>query len=364
MTQQLQSIPAVLTVTQLPVEFPDGSQHLDLTIKPGEIVAVLGKTGAGKTYLVNRLTGLTETPPNTELAGKNLTELSSKQRAKHRLEHLSFLPATPLFFSKYLTDAVRESALIAKQSPSNFLETALSRLQLKHLGNIPVKKLTPAELKLVACAGASAKKASLLVALDPTAGLSDIDTTNVLTLFRALAQIQETAVLFTTSDPVVAAHAHRVILLTAEKIAETPAPFTADSLREAVYSPANYLHIEDGLPWLPRENSQPSQVDHSEQVDLNSLNQFWHESAPPAAEPRPEETVIPLEETLEENPNAPLPGETLEETLQRLAPPRELDADTAQLLTQAQRILQSLPGTVAPRGDWDINDSSKAERHV
>lgn len=405
MTVQPETPQPNLVARKLALPSPRERYTLNLTANPGEIIAILGKPGVGKTALLNLLAGFTPLSPEAtgslNIAGTDLSTLKPNQLPKLRKQHCSFLPQSPVFLATHLNDAVREYAKAAGQTPTNFLETALTRLKLKRLKNAALKQLSPAELKLIACAAATATASQLLYAVEPTAGLGTEDSTNVFGLFKSLAAIQNTTVVFTTSDPALAAHAQQVIVLTENSLICYPSPVSVSELREECYPALSFTLAEDELAWLPRPAEvaelleyvtlpveKPAQPKHSkvkktlakpgavaEEIDLSLLDQLAPAPQPqlvvepvPAAEPSYAPVPLPTKEPVQVSADvtepAPLPGESLEETLQRLAPTREFDPETAHLLDEAQRILSSLPGTVAPRPVWAEADILEDSEHV
>jgi ABC-type multidrug transport system ATPase subunit len=62
---------------------------VDLSIVPGELVALRGRSGSGKTALLNILTGLDNpTAGQVQVLGRNLVDLDEASRARFRREHI------------------------------------------------------------------------------------------------------------------------------------------------------------------------------------------------------------------------------------------------------------------------------------
>ena len=65
---------------------------VDLTLKKGEMVAIMGPSGCGKTTLLNCLSGLDDvTSGNVEIEGKSLTEMSENEKTEYRAQHMGFI---------------------------------------------------------------------------------------------------------------------------------------------------------------------------------------------------------------------------------------------------------------------------------
>lgn len=65
---------------------------VDLTVKKGEMIAIMGPSGCGKTTLLNCLSGLDELTSGTVIIeGKNLAEMSDNDKTEHRAKRMGFI---------------------------------------------------------------------------------------------------------------------------------------------------------------------------------------------------------------------------------------------------------------------------------
>jgi ATP-binding cassette subfamily B protein len=99
--------PPQLELRDLSFKYPDGDesvlQGIDVAVKPGQTLGIFGKTGSGKTTLVNLLARVHTPPPGTVLVdGHDITELP----LQHYRDALAVVPQSPFLFSTTLRDNI------------------------------------------------------------------------------------------------------------------------------------------------------------------------------------------------------------------------------------------------------------------
>ncbi len=191
---------------------------IDLEIKAGESVAIVGASGSGKTTLLGMLAGL-DTPSSGRvlLAGHDLTQLSEEQRARLRGQYVGFvfqnfqlLPALTALENVMLP-------LELKRDKSD-RETAMALLTqvglAERAGHYP-RQLSGGEQQRVAIARAFASRPPILFADEPTGNL-DTDTGRTIEelLFELNREYQTTLVLV-SHDPELASHCDRTCVMEA-----------------------------------------------------------------------------------------------------------------------------------------------------
>ncbi|MFF1254399.1 sugar ABC transporter ATP-binding protein [Pseudarthrobacter sp. NPDC058329] len=163
-----------------------------LSVRPGEIHALLGENGAGKSTLIKILTGLYSPDSGQILRNGEQLEFANVRDA-HKVgvvalyQELSIVP----------TISVAENILLGEQTPSrgglvnwNALRTR-AKEQLDRLNQrIPLGKLagrlSPVQQTMVAVARALATDARVLILDEPTAALTDLEITDLFAVLRAL----------------------------------------------------------------------------------------------------------------------------------------------------------------------------------
>jgi putative ABC transport system ATP-binding protein len=188
---------------------------VDLTVLPGEYVAIMGASGSGKSTLLNML-GCLDVPTSGEYAldGFGVSELNERQLSLLRNRKIGFIfqsfnlvPRTsalsnvelPLVYSGLRRGPRRARALAA-------LEMVGLSDRAKHLPN----ELSGGQQQRVAVARALVTAPAMLLADEPTGNLDSTSTAEILGVFDRLNALGRTVVVITHEDEV-AAHAHRVV---------------------------------------------------------------------------------------------------------------------------------------------------------
>ncbi|MEJ2748484.1 MAG: ABC transporter ATP-binding protein/permease [Anaerolineae bacterium] len=230
---------------------------LDLTIEPGEVVALVGPSGSGKSTLLNLLGGL-DRPSTGELwlDGVPLHTAGEKERTEHRRQRVGFifqsfnlLPrltalenvAVPLMLAG-VGRAEREARA------AELLEQVCLGHRLDHYPS----ELSGGEQQRTAVARALIHKPALVLADEPTGNLDSVTGAEVMALLRDLNKKQHITLVVVTHDPDVAAYADRIVRLRDGQIAAIEGERSpnghvpADEL--ALAAPASYtpgLRISD-----------------------------------------------------------------------------------------------------------------------
>ncbi len=167
---------------------------VDLTLAKGEMVAVVGESGVGKSTLLHILGGLDNpTSGEIELAGESMNNLNESSRASFRNRHVGFI-----FQHHYLLEDfsalenVMMPALIAGQSVSRAAakaEQLLENVGLKGRVKHRPRQLSGGEQQRVAVARALANDPSVVLADEPSGNL-DVATGEK--LHQILSSLNET----------------------------------------------------------------------------------------------------------------------------------------------------------------------------
>jgi putative ABC transport system ATP-binding protein len=190
---------------------------VDLTIRPGEFVAVTGPSGAGKSTLLHLLGGLVRPDSGTiTLDGRRVDGLSEARWAVLRRRHIGIVfQLFNLISTLTVADNIELQGLLAGRSPRQ-VRAAREEL-LAELGLEGREESTPADLsggerQRVALARALINQPGLLLADEPTGSLDSKGTREVLRLLARYHRRGQT-ILLVTHDASVAATADRVITL-------------------------------------------------------------------------------------------------------------------------------------------------------
>ena len=196
-------------------------------IEKGELVVIVGPSGAGKTTCLNILGGMDHaTTGKVTVAGKEITTLKNKELIKYRRDDIGFVFQ---FYNLVQNLTAKENVELATQICNNSLnpEEVLKKVGLeKRMDNFP-SQLSGGEQQRVAIARAIAKNPKLLLCDEPTGALDYKTGKQILKLLQDTARKENMTVLIITHNSALAPMADKVIYFkngTAEKIEENKNP--------------------------------------------------------------------------------------------------------------------------------------------
>jgi len=190
-------------------------RRVDLTVGPGEFVALMGPSGCGKSTLLNLVAGL-DTPSDGEivLAGISLAGMGEDERARLRRAHIGIVfQFFNLLEGMRAMENVALPAAVAGASRKQAQRRALDLLDVMGLGDKADELpgvLSGGERQRLAIARALANRPTLLLADEPTGALDSDGGHEVLELFRRL-HANGQAILLVTHDQGVADVAERIV---------------------------------------------------------------------------------------------------------------------------------------------------------
>jgi putative ABC transport system ATP-binding protein len=192
---------------------------VSLAVCRGESVALLGRTGSGKTSLLALLTGVDEPDSGfVHVAGHQLNLRTEAERARLRAEHIGILYAYGNLVDHLTVGQNIVLALhLAARRAYRDLGVRLAAAGLGGRGDTFPPALSPGERSRAALAVALANDPPVLVADEPTGLLAEAEATELLTMLRARAD-RGGAVLLATRSERVAATCDRVIRIEAGEL--------------------------------------------------------------------------------------------------------------------------------------------------
>ena len=166
---------------------------LDLTVEPGELIAVIGASGSGKSTLLNILAGLDRPSAGQVLVGsRDLLDVSESDLVMYRRLEVGFVwQATARNLVPYLSVADNVELPMALSGQPSKARRAWSDELLESLGMADKKKRFPYQLsggeqQRVAIAVGLANKPPLLLADEPTGELDSENADNIFEMIRGL----------------------------------------------------------------------------------------------------------------------------------------------------------------------------------
>ena len=179
-------------------------EDVSLAFKAGEVSLIIGPSGSGKSTLLTILGGLqTPTDGSVRLNGHDISDLSTKEAEKTRLEQIGFvLQAYNLV--PYLTVA-DQFKLVDQVKPNNNLsqdgfDKIIETLGIQKLLNKYPGELSGGQQQRVAIARALYTDPAIILADEPTAALDTARVKEVGQLFANIAHDEEKAVVIVTHD--------------------------------------------------------------------------------------------------------------------------------------------------------------------
>ena len=201
--------------------------NTNFQIEKGELVVIVGPSGAGKTTALNILGGMdTATSGKVIVDGKDVTKLKNRELIGYRRNDIGFVFQ---FYNLVQNLTARENVELATQICKKSLdpEKVLEQVGLKdRLNNFP-SQLSGGEQQRVAIARAIAKNPKLLLCDEPTGALDYKTGKQILKLLQDTARKENMTVLIITHNGALAPMADKVIHFkngTAEKIEINDSP--------------------------------------------------------------------------------------------------------------------------------------------
>jgi len=200
---------------------------VDLTIRRGEFVAIMGPSGSGKSTLLNVLGAL---DPDIEglitIDGADLRHLPDPEQFRAQVlgfvfQSFHLLPTLtarenvqiPMFEKPW-------SAAKRRQRATELLEMLGLGARLDHLP----AKLSGGERQRVAIARSLANEPQVLLADEPTGNLDSVSAHKIMEVLHAIHRRGDRTIVVVTHDPQVAAEAERTLHMLDGRIVDTPPP--------------------------------------------------------------------------------------------------------------------------------------------
>jgi ABC-type lipoprotein export system ATPase subunit/bifunctional DNA-binding transcriptional regulator/antitoxin component of YhaV-PrlF toxin-antitoxin module len=195
-------------------------QGLDLTVPPGELLAIVGVSGSGKSTLLNILGGLDRpSAGRVTINGRNLLKLSDSDLDEYRRQEVGFVwQQTGRNLIPYLT-AKENVELPMTVAGMGFKEKRLWSQELLEMVDLwehrshRLAQLSGGQQQRVAIALALANKPKLLLGDEPTGEVDTTTAQDILALFQRMNEQYGLTTLIVTHDPQIARVADRVVTI-------------------------------------------------------------------------------------------------------------------------------------------------------
>lgn len=211
----------------------DALNNTNFQIDKGELVVIVGPSGAGKTTTLNILGGMdTVTSGNVYVDGKDITKLNSRQLVKYRRNDIGFVFQ---FYNLVQNLTAKENVELATQLCLDALDVddILDKVGLEDRKDNFPSQLSGGEQQRVAIARAIAKNPKLLLCDEPTGALDYKTGKSILKLLQDMARNEKMTVLIITHNAAIAPMADKVIHFkngTAERIVVNDNPVSIENI--------------------------------------------------------------------------------------------------------------------------------------
>jgi putative ABC transport system ATP-binding protein len=196
--------------------------HVDVTIKPGEYISIMGPSGSGKSTLLNVL-GLLDRPTSGSyrLKGEDVSSLDDDALAAHRQQHIGFIFQFFHLIPRLTALENVELPLVLTGTPPRVRReraaAILESVGLKSRVDHRPDQLSGGERQRVAIGRAIIMQPTFLLADEPTGNLDSKSGNEIMQIIEKLHH-DGIAVLIVTHDPAIGSRAHRHLTLRDGKI--------------------------------------------------------------------------------------------------------------------------------------------------
>ncbi|HEU5390094.1 MAG TPA: ABC transporter ATP-binding protein [Streptosporangiaceae bacterium] len=236
-------------------------QGLDLLIAEGELTALIGAAGTGKSTLMNILAGLdTPTAGMVWVAGHNLGAMTARERLAYRRTVTGFIwQQTSRNLLPYLT--ARQNILLpmrlselGRREHKRRAGLLLDTLGIAHCADRPPDRMSGGEQQRAAIATALANQPKVLLADEPTGELDSATARDVFAALQTANTELGVTVLVVTHDPAVSSQVRRTIAIRDGKTSsETIRHAATDAHGETTVHAREYATLDRaGRVQLPR----------------------------------------------------------------------------------------------------------------
>jgi energy-coupling factor transport system ATP-binding protein len=249
--------PLILEVEGLGYIYPqyhvEALRGIDLGIREGEFIAILGQNGSGKTTLAKHFNGLLKpTSGHILVRGRTTTEYSHRELA--RLVGYVFQNPDHQIFARTVREEVGFGLAMQGEDPKAVEKRVAEALEVVGLAGYEHKMpftLTKGERQRVAVASVLAVSPQVIILDEPTTGLDYRHQRNTMELLKRLNKRGHTIIMITHSMWVAAEYAERIIILKEGSIladGPTRAVFADEArLAEASLRPPSLVQLSNWL---------------------------------------------------------------------------------------------------------------------
>jgi putative ABC transport system ATP-binding protein len=202
-------------------------EKLDLDIREGDFLALMGPSGSGKSTLLNLIGGLDRPSSGTlEVAGQRVDSMGDGALARWRANNVGFIfqmyNLLPVLSAERNVELPLLLTRLSRSERRKRVEAALSLVGLQDRAKHRPRELSGGQEQRVGIARAIVSDPMLLLCDEPTGDLDRKSGDEVLNLLQALNQRHGKTIVMVTHDPHAAARASHTLHLTKGQLTEQP----------------------------------------------------------------------------------------------------------------------------------------------
>lgn len=193
---------------------------ISFSVMKGEFVMIYGKSGCGKTTLLNILGGLDRpSSGNVILDGIDIVDCTEDELSRIRLEKVGFVfQDFNLLQELTLKENVALPLKFSGKKDNGKVNGLLEKFDIKNIANETANKVSGGEAQRAAIARAIANDPVIVLADEPTGNLDQENTDNMMKMFELARSDFGTTILLATHDEELATRATKKILLKDGKV--------------------------------------------------------------------------------------------------------------------------------------------------
>jgi ABC-type lipoprotein export system ATPase subunit len=197
--------------------------NVNLNVKPGDFVSIIGRSGSGKSTILNMIVGLLRpTSGKILINGADLWSMNDKNMAKMRNSKIGYIPqGFSLLSNLTVLDNVRLPFFLA-QREGNCTQRAMNLLEDMRIQNLAKRypaQLSGGEMRRTAIARALINNPKILIADEPTGDLDEETTKEVMKLFTEI-YCKGITILLVTHEYDITSYGNRVFTMSSGKLTE------------------------------------------------------------------------------------------------------------------------------------------------
>lgn len=192
--------------------------RLDLSVRDGEFLALMGPSGSGKSTLLNLIGGLDRaTSGVVEIGGERIDQLSDRQLAAWRARHVGFVfqfyNLIPVLTAERNVELPLLLTHLSKAQRKEHVRIALDVVGLSHRTRHYPRTMSGGEQQRVGIARGIVTDPTILLCDEPTGDLDRKSGDEILSLLQALNKEHGKTIVMVTHDPHASARASRTVHL-------------------------------------------------------------------------------------------------------------------------------------------------------